>query len=486
MGSYRTSLIVGSILLVIVGLLCAPAAARVGLKGIQSGDTIYVGEESLDLTGLDPAVARLVHPDNSITVTDPDNFGLRAADVGTVTGTYAAQDAAGPVPGSPFVVVDVPSVTLDIVLNDTANSVDGISVTRDRPLAFRLENNLNGLHGGPPSASVAIETTLPNGTTVTSFGGRNLSSVPVRASMLFIPGIDLAGAEPGTYTARAVWTDGTGLAGKEYDSNTVRFEVLDPARITITVNVSGSGTYALGDEIVLNGTCDGGTALYLFLTGPNLGNGERLDMGCPVTDGNATTFTRVFVEANDTWEYRWDTAALHAVIDPGIYAVHATPEPRDAANRAQHAVVGVIFAMPTVTASVAPGDPLVISGNASGNPGNVYVWIFGQNLRVFSDPAGVAANGTFAYTLSPPETARLAPGRYDAVIQHPMMDSEQSVRFVPPGSISEPGRAPVSLEGLTPSDAEAALKDAFNAPAVDDTFAEVTFRIADSPDTADR
>lgn len=476
----------------VAGLLCAPAAARTGLKGIQNGDTIYVGEESLNLTGLDPAVVRLVHGDtgaagsgnNSIDVADPDDFDLTATAVDDVTGTYSAWDAIGPAAGSPSVVVAVPSVTLDVVLNGTARSVNGRTVTRDRPLAFRLDNNLEGLYAEPPLASLAVETGLPNGTKVLAFGGVNLSSVPLRTPTLLIPAIDLAGAEPGTYTVQATWKDGTGLEGKDYDSNTVRFEILDPASADVTMEVSGSGTYVLGDEIVISGTCDGSTAVYLFLTGPNLGNGERLDMNGPVVNGTATTFTEVLVEANGTWEYRWDTSTVHAVIDPGIYTISAAPVPRDYASPAEHAAAGIVFAMPTVTAearpaSVIPGDPVVISGNASGNPGNVYVWIFGQNLRVFSDPVGVAANGTFAYTLNPASTANLAPGRYDAVIQHPMMDEEQSVCFVPPGSIRVPGTAPVDLASLTPSAARAALLDAFTTPGVDDTYVEVTFRIGE-------
>ncbi len=456
----------------------------------SAGDTIYVGEESLNLTGLDPAVVRLVHysdgaagpAENSIAVPNPDDFDLRAADAGTATGTYYAWDATGPVAGNPFVVVDVPSVTLDAVLNGTNRSVNGRTVTRDRLLAFRLENNLEGPYAVPPLVSLAIETTLPNGTKVLAFGGVDLSSVAVSTPTLSIPGIALAGAEPGTYTVQAKWTDRAGLEGKGYDSNTVVFEILDPASANVTMNVPGSGTYTLGDKIGLNGTCDGSTTVYLFLTGQNLGNGERLDMGGPVMNGNATTFTAVAVEANGTWQYRWDTSALHAVIDSGIYTISAAPVPRDYASLANHTEAGIVFAMPTLTAeahpaSVVPGDPVVISGNATGDPGNVYVWIFGQNLRVLSEPAGVASNGTFVYTLDPVDTAYLAPGQYDVVIQHPMMDGEQSVGFVPPGSIRVPGTAPVNLDGLTSSAARAAFMDAFTAPGVDDVYVEVTFRI---------
>jgi hypothetical protein len=489
MGSYRTSIVIGLALLVVLGLFCTPVAART----VFAGDTIYVGEEGLDLTGLDPAVVRLVHygngaagsTENTIDVENPDNFDLAATDVGGVTGAYYAWDATGPIPGQPFVIVEVPYVVLDVVLNGTTTSVNGMSVTNDRLLTFELGNNLKGLYGGPPFASMAIETTLPNGTKTSTFGGVDLSSVPIRSPLLSIPGIDLAGAEPGTYTVQAIWTNGTGLAGTGPDSNTVRFEVLDTASANVTMNMSGSGNHALGDKIVLNGTCTNSTAVYLFLTGPNLENGERLDMGGPVTDGDPATFTEVLVEANDTWEYRWDTSSLKAVIDPGIYAIYAEPEPRDYANLAQHAVAGVVFAMPTVTAeahpaSIVPGDPLVISGTATGSPGNVYVWIFGPNFRVFGDATGVAPNGTFAYMLDPADTADLAPGRYDAVVQHPMTDGEQSVRFVPPSLISEPDTAPVNLEGLTSSAARDAFLDAFTSPAVDDAYAEVTFRINES------
>ncbi|RXE56201.1 hypothetical protein ABH15_08615 [Methanoculleus taiwanensis] len=95
-----------------MGLLCAPSAAQT----VASGGTVYVGEENLDLTGLDPMIVQLVHysdfaagaVDNSIDVATPSDFDLLAADVGSVTGAYYVWNATGPVKPDIYVDVQVP------------------------------------------------------------------------------------------------------------------------------------------------------------------------------------------------------------------------------------------------------------------------------------------------------------------------------------------------------------------------------------------
>jgi hypothetical protein len=67
----------------------------------------------------------------------------------------------------------------------------------------------------------------PQESTVTRFGGRNLTEIPVNTSAIHLAGFDLTDTAAGTYTARAVWPASSNFAGKGYDSNTVAFEIVD-------------------------------------------------------------------------------------------------------------------------------------------------------------------------------------------------------------------------------------------------------------------
>ena len=67
--------------------------------------------------------------------------------------------------------------------------------------------------------------------------------------------------------------------------------------------------YSTGEEIIFSGTNTDSATTYLFVTGPGLAaNGVRLDdVAIPGVTEDAGTFTRVEVELDDTWEYRWGT-----------------------------------------------------------------------------------------------------------------------------------------------------------------------------------
>ena len=126
---------------------------------------------------------------------------------------------------------------------------------------------------------------------------------------------------------------------------------------------------------------------------------------------------------------------------------------------------------------VARGDPVTISGIATGNPDSVYVWVFGQNYRLLSEPVNVGSDGAYRYTLERSETADLSPGRYFVIVQHPMGNGKQDVRVVSDSTISVPGGTTVDLSGLPADEAAAALLDALNSPNSDDTYVMVSFMI---------
>jgi hypothetical protein len=125
------------------------------------------------------------------------------------------------------------------------------------------------------------------------------------------------------------------------------------------------------------------------------------------------------------------------------------------------------------------GDPLTISGIATGQPDNVYVWIFGRNFRSLSVPVSVESDGTYRYTLDRGVTATFAPGRYFAIVQHPMINGEQDVRVISDSTISVPGGTEVNLAGLPANDAALALVNALNSPYSDDTYTMISFLVED-------
>ena len=116
----------------------------------------------------------------------------------------------------------------------------------------------------------------------------------------------------------------------------------------------------LGDEIPLTGTSTGSQTLYLFLTGPNLpANGVRLSDGAPVVTGSSSSFTRVYVQTDDTWRYDWDTSGLGGKIDVGSYVVYVVTEPagkQDLSGK-EYATLGVTLTEPYISVVTASPSP---------------------------------------------------------------------------------------------------------------------------------
>ncbi|MCK8518044.1 MEMAR_RS02690 family S-layer glycoprotein [Methanoculleus sp. 7T] len=256
----------------------------------------------------------------------------------------------------------------------------------------------------------------------------------------------------------------------------------------VTVTASGTGVYYIGEEVTLSGTNTDSKYVYLFLTGPNLGtNGVKLDdtrvktkTGTENSVEATQNFTRVSVEADDTWSYKWDTSSLGQVIDAGGYTVYAVAQPvsKDDLGDNKYATVGVNLksAFITATASsatIAKGDKLTITGTAQGNPSSVNVWIFGKNKRELAKGASVESDGSFEYKLESGETKDLTAGQYFVVVQHPMSKGF-GVRASGTSIVGD-GINSVDLANLQASDAATALVNALDSPNVDDTYTKLTF-----------
>lgn len=322
-------------------------------------------------------------------------------------------------------------------------------------------------------------------------------------------------------TAAVVNTNAGGTRSVEFattattDDKTFTIKVVDPADASkydevkvkieegeVTITAEGAGSYYLGEEVKLSGTNTDSDNVYLFMTGPNLGtdlNGVQLDnIGLDASAGNYVVRA---VESDDTWEYRWDTAALAgtgSILDAGTYTIYATSNNRDSnaafvcKNRlsgVKYQTFSVVFKAPYLSlndigAVVAKGDELKITGVAEGKPDQVRIWIFGKNYRNLGATATVEDDGSFEYTLERADTKALATGQYFVVVQHPMTDGVFNVIPFPaagkPFQIQDATGSLIDLGSLAASEAATALVEALNSPNCDDTYRKVSFNLEEA------
>jgi len=374
-------------LMLILCICISPGAAQTNITSIENGDIIYVGEEGLDFSGIDPSITQLAHysdfetgtVDNIIEIPDCLDFDLLAASVGNYTGIYYFRDST--------------------------------------------------------------ESLLPEHPCV-EIVNRDDTADPVLA---------------------------------------------EEGEITI---VADGETYFIGDEIVLSGVNQQSATVYLFLDGPNLPEGGTNLVNVTVSSGNPTLplyqrFVMVAVELNDTWEYRWDTKYLGAMIDSGMYTIYAVSQPRSMNELIgdEYATLEISLDKPYVTGRssspfILQGDPIWLNGTAYGSPDCVFIWMFGKNYRLLSWAASVEADGSYAFQFSPADTASLADGTYSVFIQHPMMDGMQSPSLVAGTNCILTGDGGlVNLAVFQMDDAIAALIEAMRSPYTDDTYTFVGFSI---------
>ncbi|MDO9323964.1 MAG: hypothetical protein Q7T80_03295 [Methanoregula sp.] len=87
----------------------------------------------------------------------------------------------------------------------------------------------------------------------------------------------------------------------------------------------------LGDTLNLHGLSYTGSSVYLFLTGPGLP-----ENGVTLTDvtqrADQGKFTRIDLDSNQEWSYRWATSRIENEIKSGTYLVYVTNEPVDKAH----------------------------------------------------------------------------------------------------------------------------------------------------------
>lgn len=285
-------------------LVVAPAAAR----DVTSGGTVFVGEKNVNLnlvfnntTGADPTIATpgtLVHFD-SITVSEgqriginpvfvevsnPGSFEFTKTSFGSLTGQWYAFEkesnknedltllgtTSNPTYNGSIMVKD-PSVSLDVKLAGTTDSVDGKKVTRNGEIEFEIEHNIglsNDIVENSDRFFMTIEVTTPSGGTLTKLGNVDLSDVRLTGQKSATGTIKLEGLEAGTYTAQAKWGNTDALDSDK--SNTVTFDIATKA-VAIS---SSKDSVVRGNNFVVTITGESKADYWVFVKDAAIGVDE--------------------------------------------------------------------------------------------------------------------------------------------------------------------------------------------------------------------
>lgn len=235
-------------LLLLALVVVAPAAARGDtIADIESGDTIFVYEEGLDLSGLrnettdNPVTALYRYNEGDpnkgllqdISVPDDTDFALDDVDVGEDTGLYHAYSSGDNARTGKWIFIEYPEIRIEPVLAapNHADRIEGITIPTGTAIAFRVTSAKVGTRyvAGDEYASVDIVVTTPGGAELMAFKGRDLSDIPIISKQFYtddpgMPGpIVLDRLEEGEYKVQAKWHSPQGFADSAEDSNIVTF-----------------------------------------------------------------------------------------------------------------------------------------------------------------------------------------------------------------------------------------------------------------------
>jgi len=248
---------------------------------------------------------------------------------------------------------------------------------------------------------------------------------------------------------------------RPYDEACVEVE---KGEVTIETDVCDEITDVsyLGETVHIYGKNTDSATTYLFFKGPCQScSGENMTATNAVENdpcGNGTTFTRVPVKPDGTWEYYWYTRNLQ--IDLGQYTIYASSMPNDAPalegvpctecedvgiSCAAWDKASFTFLEPTLIADVNPkiiqiiccsGPSITVDGEAMGLRGEalgqdyntipIGIWVFGENKvagnkYIFEPVIVECSTGEFSVDLKNYfDTLDLVPGTYTVVVQHPM------------------------------------------------------------------
>jgi hypothetical protein len=235
------------LLLLLTGAIAAPVAARSpGIEDIEPGDTVFVYEENLNFSQLrdpgsgnpvtslrryaddDPAKALI----SEIPVADDTAVDIPALLVEDTPAVYYAYNSADGAGAS--VVIREPELILGATLANPyhADEIEGLNIPEGTGIAFRVDSPHVGTKYRADSdypARIDIVVTTPGGAETTTFGGVDLSAIPVSSPRIYTDDIrapvSLTGLQEGTYSIRAEWRDPQGFADEAPDSNEITFSL---------------------------------------------------------------------------------------------------------------------------------------------------------------------------------------------------------------------------------------------------------------------
>jgi len=192
-------------------LVILPVTA--GYTTIQQGNTVFIGEQGLDVSGAlgsDSAIGwwasgaaiATSSPSTQIQVTSPSNFYVSPSAFGSYTGSWYRLTAQGKPDGVAFLVADP---TLAIRVIDTTVNVDETNnwVSRGDQVAFRIDTNLNPIFSrvGSSPDGVTIRVQSPQGGTYSALVDSSGTAHPIENLVVSTP----------SYETGSIWDTGNPL-----------------------------------------------------------------------------------------------------------------------------------------------------------------------------------------------------------------------------------------------------------------------------------
>ncbi|HZK30629.1 MAG TPA: PEGA domain-containing protein [Methanoregula sp.] len=196
---------------------------------------------------------------------------------------------------------------------------------------------------------------------------------------------------------------------------------------------AGQTQASMGNVVTLSGYSYAGDTVYLFLTGPNLPqNGVALDnINRPADNGGAT---RVDVDADGHWVYKWNTGASGGKLDAGSYTVWVADGPADLSHLSTvtYRTISVSLSVPSLTAAISGGSGPLPAGS--------------MNFNAIPDGTSVVINNLYK-GMTPLNVSGLNPGTYNVTLSHFGYAKLSMPVTVQAGSVSDVNATLVALTG---------------------------------------
>ena len=193
----------------------------------------------------------------------------------------------------------------------------------------------------------------------------------------------------------------------------------------------------LGNVVTLSGYSYAGDTVYLFLTGPNLPpNGVALDNINRLADQGGAT--RVDVDADGYWIYKWYTGAVGGKLDAGTYTVWVADGPADRSHLStvDYRTISVSLSVPSLTAGTSGGSGQISELPQAGS----------MDFNAIPDGTSVVVNNVYK-GMTPLTVSDLNPGTYNITLSHFGYAALSMPVTVQAGSVSEVNATLVLLTG---------------------------------------